>query len=119
MLKLRLGRVEDASVLTELAMRSKAHWPYDESFIEDCREDLTVTPERASDGCLFLGEKDAHIVGFFAFEKSGTEMSHLFVAPEFIGQGFGKQLWDAALDFASKNGWDEFKIIADHDGPGH
>lgn len=39
---IRLARVTEAEILSDLALRSKAHWGYDAEFIEACRDELTV-----------------------------------------------------------------------------
>lgn len=106
----------DASKLSDIAFRSKAYWPYDPSFIEQCREDLTISPERAGSGRIFVAESEEAIVGFYSFSIESTsspEMNNLFVSPDFIGKGIGFQLWEHAINFARSNGWDHFVMDAD------
>jgi hypothetical protein len=44
--EIRKARPDEAGELTELALRSKAHWGYDEAFMASCREELTVRKAR-------------------------------------------------------------------------
>ena len=40
---IRLARRDDLAALTALAIRSKAHWGYDDAFMTACVDELTVT----------------------------------------------------------------------------
>ncbi|MEU4236164.1 hypothetical protein [Actinoplanes sp. NPDC026619] len=42
---IRPARPGEAAALSELARRSKAHWGYDEGFLDACRADLTLSPD--------------------------------------------------------------------------
>jgi hypothetical protein len=44
MLTLRTPRPDEATILTELCLRSKAVWGYDEAFMLACRNELTLAP---------------------------------------------------------------------------
>jgi len=113
--EIRKAKQSDALALSSLALRSKAHWPYDADFLRDCAAELTVSGARAASGLLFVGDINGEIFGFYGFEcdEKEPEMTHLFVHPEFIGRGFGKVLWHHAIDFAKSKGWASFQIVAD------
>lgn len=110
---IRQAQASDASELTALAMRSKAYWPYDADFIRDCRDELTVTRERAGSGLIFVAEAGGQIAGFYGYGSGDPEMVALFVDPPWIGKGVGKKLWAHALEFARAKGWGSFDIMAD------
>lgn len=105
----------DASQLSEVAFRSKAYWPYDDSFLEMCKDDLTISPERAASGFVLVAELEGRIVGFYSFDSSTNppEMNNLFVSPDLIGRGVGFQLWNHAIEFARSKGWNHFVMDAD------
>jgi hypothetical protein len=42
------GRADEAGALSDLSLRSKAHWGYGAAFLEACRDELTLTPEQAA-----------------------------------------------------------------------
>lgn len=112
---IRVALPQDSTQLSEIAIRSKAHWPYDQFFLELCRNELIVSPENIANGNFFLAELNGEVVGFYSFtSRSGApEMNNLFVLPEFIGRGLGLRLWNHAIDFARTNGWDHFVMDAD------
>lgn len=105
----------DAAALSELALRSKAHWPYDDAFIEACRSDLTVSEECAASGFFWLGESAGSLVGFYGFSNDDSDpvMTFLFVEPQSIGQGFGFALWRHAVEFGRSRGWCSFQLTGD------
>jgi ribosomal protein S18 acetylase RimI-like enzyme len=87
---------DDTGVLTELAMRSKAHWGYDARFMELCRAELTMTAARmAEEEIVVAGRTDRELLGFTSFvrEPDGTvEVMNCFVEPALIGTGIGHAL---------------------------
>lgn len=106
---LRAARAGEAGVLSELALRSKAHWGYSPEFIEACRAELSYGEEQLrSEHMRFVVIESAGIViGFYALAgQSGpvVELEALFVEPRFIGKGFGRLLIEDAKSAASAQG---------------
>ncbi len=106
---IRPAIADEATLLSELARRSKGHWGYPEEFLEACREELTVDPEQTSGGrydCV-VAEIDGTIAGFYALEAlSATvvELDALFVEPEHIGRGIGRKLMQDAIRTTAARG---------------
>lgn len=89
----------EAEVLTALAMRSKAYWGYDAEFMQDCVDELKITPDKIKDNPTYLLENARYILGFYMLEPfdhsvndQEIELGYLFVDPNVIGQGCGTQL---------------------------
>jgi len=61
---LRPARADEAPALSELALRSKAHWGYDDAFLEACRAELTVRPEHVAASRVVVATSAARVVGF-------------------------------------------------------
>ena len=115
---IRRARPEEASSLTALALRSKAHWGYDAAFLEACVGALTITPEYIERNPVFVSEKDGSITGFCALlppaEASDTILlDNLYVDPRRMGQGYGKGLWHQAASTARELGYRHLDIFAD------
>lgn len=108
-MELRAACPDDASVVSDLALRSKGHWGYDEAFLEACRADLTWQPGQMH--TVTLAETSGEVVGFFSLV--GSELDALFVAPEAIGQGVGATLLKAALSKARAQGIEAIEFDAD------
>ena len=113
--KVRRARVEEAGVLSDIAMRSKAHWGYDDAFIEACREELTVRPALVEGGGIWVAERDGAILGFLdvRVEDGIAEVYACFVEPDAIGSGAGRVIWDKIEELARDAGVSEIGVDSD------
>ena len=94
---IRAARPEEAPQLTDLALRSKAHWGYSKEFMDSCRAELTVDSARVLSERYqyFVAVDEDSIVGFYALKcaSGGSyELEALFVEPGHIGTGIGRAL---------------------------
>lgn len=108
----------DAGLMSEIAVRSKAHWGYSAEFMADCRDELAVLPGDIESGEIMYSvvEQDQVIVGFYALEKrseSEFELEAMFVEPDRIGSGIGRALMDHAVARASRLGGRKLVIQSD------
>src|SRR5881396_3419913 len=86
-MEIRAARPNEAGLLSDLALRSKAHWGYDATFLEHCRPVLTLTPADLVEQRATVAEVGGRVVGFctLAGEPPEGELSYLFVDPDHIG----------------------------------
>ncbi len=114
-LTLRPARADEAATLSELALRSKAHWGYDDEFLEACRAELTVVRESIVAGDVTVAEVAEVVAGFssLADEPPVRELEALFVEPAFIGRGVGAALFEAFRVAAIEAGVARLRIDAD------
>jgi GNAT superfamily N-acetyltransferase len=113
---IRQASLNEAELLTELALRSKGHWGYDAEFLRDCRIDLTLTPEFIASSPVFVLEEQGSIAGFYSLSAESAEeveLLHLFVEPATIGRGFGKFLFQHAVETARQLGFQRLLIGSD------
>ena len=119
---------ENAGLLTDIAMQSKAHWGYDNAFMRAARHELAVTPKRLSSQQFVyrcLVENEQHIQGFYSlsmqpdchdlasykfdsgnetntknrfYAKAAIELEALFILPNAMGKGFGQALFNHAIN---------------------
>ena len=114
MLKLRLPRPDEADVLTELCVRSKASHGYDEAFMAACRDELTVKLD--SPGRRFaVAEENGRLVGMaqISIEGSTAELEKLFVEPSRFGASVGSELFRWAEAEAAAAGADRMVLDSD------
>ncbi|MFE4449715.1 GNAT family N-acetyltransferase [Streptomyces sp. NPDC056796] len=113
--RVREGRPEEAEALTGLALRSKAHWGYDEAFLAACRDELTVTPGDTAGGRTAVAEEDGRVLGFTALSGEPPEgaLGMMFVEPEAIGRGVGRLLFSHTVAQARRLGFESLTIDAD------
>ena len=113
---IRAATGEDAGILSDLAFRSKAHWGYDDAFMEACRAELTYAPEQLDAGGFWVLEDDGGIRGFYGLVKVSPdtlELEAMFVEPDAIGRGCGRALMAHALDEFRASGLARLIIQAD------
>jgi len=120
MIRIRQGLPADASKLSEIAFRSKAHWGYDDNFMESCRGELTY--DGSDFPATYFGIlEDPITLGFYALDihtKDKIEMTALFIEPEYIGKGYGKALMNHAKIQAKVFGAKELFVQADPNAEG-
>jgi GNAT superfamily N-acetyltransferase len=118
-LRIRRAVEAEAAPLSELAMRSKAHWGYDDAFMEQCRAELTVTPEAIAAGEVWVATDDEdRILGQVQLipesgESRAIELHMIFVEPGAIGCGVGRALWAHAEARARALGGEALGLDAD------
>ncbi len=116
-LTIRKAYSTDAPFLTSLAMRSKAHWGYSPEYMNAFRPELTIQQDWILKHPTFVAESAGHLVGFAGLlqtdEKNTGELYFLFIAPECIGFGYGKNLWDRCLEESRKLEWSSLVIHSD------
>jgi len=97
-LLIRRARPEEAGALTDLVMRSKAHWGYDDDFMALCLPELTVQPAAIAADEVWVAEEAAEgdaPSGILELVpgRDAVELRLIFVAPERMGRGIGAALW--------------------------
>lgn len=107
---------DEAAGISELAVRSKAYWGYDAAFMAVCRVALTVEADYVRQHTVMAADVAGTLAGFYSLADRGAvsvELDMLFVAPEFIGQGYGRALWQHATATARQLGYARLYICSD------
>lgn len=115
---IRPARAGEARLLSELALRSKAHWGYSSEFLEAVRAELSYYEKQLQSEHMrfFVLQRAGRPVGFYALvHRGGTEieLDALFVEPEHIGKGFGRLLIEHAKSVAATLGATKLTIQGD------
>ena len=118
--KIARSQASDADVLTAIAIAAKKHWGYSDEQIEKWREEMTVSEEDIKEDIVFHLEKEGKIVGFYSLSKEDEsfEIEHLWILPEYIGQGLGKILFEHARETAVQNGARHIRAESDPNAEG-
>ncbi|HUT51640.1 MAG TPA: GNAT family N-acetyltransferase [Alphaproteobacteria bacterium] len=121
MSNIRPARPAEARELTNLALRSKAHWGYDAAFMARAAEALTVTPEMISAGRVVVLEDGGGVAALYAlsYEEDGTaELDLLFVEQACLGAGHGERLFAHAIEAARVAGARRLIVESDPNAAG-
>ena len=117
---IRTASPEESSRLTEIALNAKRHWGYPEHWISHWEADLTISPDFIENNHVYVADEDGQIRGFYALciENAKAELEHMWVSPEYIGTGIGKELFLDAMDRAARMNVSEVELSADPNAAG-
>jgi len=115
-MRIRPAKTSDIDELSELTMLSKQSNGYDESFMEQCRDELRVTEARLKDGEVWVAEANV-LCGYACLnvDPDGVsgEVNAFFVHPDWKRQGVGKKLWGKILQRATDQNLERLHLDAD------
>ncbi|WP_343563029.1 GNAT family N-acetyltransferase [Kiloniella sp. b19] len=100
---IRDARADDLREASALCLRSKAHWGYDQVFIDACVEALTLSPEVLEEAVVRVAvDGNGQIIGVCQVLGDADEcwLDKLFIAPEAMGSGLGRKLFDECVRIA-------------------
>lgn len=116
-LRLRPAWHDDGPMLTALALRSKAHWGYDEDFMRACVAELTVTEERILKDTVVVVDDGPRTNAFAMYMLCGEgdtlEVENFFVDPPHIGTGLGRRMMEHATKIARAHSATALELDAD------
>ena len=117
-LRIRLARIHEAYALSELCIRSKGSWGYDQAFMALARVVLEVSPGQVAAGDVWVATRsNGEVAGMVALgpsEQPDTlDLDKLFVEPQCIRTGVGRALLTHAITEARRRGAQRLTILAD------
>ena len=88
--------------------------------MEHWKIELTISPEYIEANQVFVAEDDERILGFYSMtiRQHKAELDHMWVTPEHIGTGVGKQLFIHAMQDAAERNISEVEILSDPNAEG-
>ena len=115
LVNIRPAATEEAPLLTGIAHDAKRHWGYPEHWIEHWHADLTISSDFITNNLVYVAEREKVIIGFYALVvlDQQAELEHMWVAPEHIGSGVGKELFIHAMQTAAGENMSTIELSAD------
>jgi ribosomal protein S18 acetylase RimI-like enzyme len=122
MIRVRAARPAEALELSDLALRSKAHWGYAEVFLEACRAELTIGRDDIEREVVAVLDDDGAMRGFYLLRAqadgdddspSSGELDFFYLDPALIGAGHGRRLWHHMVVSAHQRGYKHIDIHSD------
>ncbi|MFN2499310.1 MAG: GNAT family N-acetyltransferase [Pyrinomonadaceae bacterium] len=117
---IRRAFANDAATLSEIAHDAKRYWGYPEHWIKHWQDELTISNDFVNANEVYLSTSDDEVSGFYALvvRDDKAELEHLWVAPQFIGTGVGKELFLHAMQRAGARDVSEVQITSDPNAEG-
>jgi ribosomal protein S18 acetylase RimI-like enzyme len=120
MISIRRVIPEEAELLSYIAQSAKAHWGYPKRWMEIWAPLLTYSAGYFEENECWAAVLDKDPIGFYTLqEKHGNAwIEDLWVLPEYIGQGVGRQLFLDAISRARQMGYKMLQLEADPNAVG-
>lgn len=120
MVSIRPVLPEEADALTQIALAAKRHWGYPERWIELWTPQLTFSPEYFEANGSWAAVEDGKPVAFYTLLEANeiASIENLWVLPEFMGKGIGRQLFLHAVETARGRGYKALQLEADPNAVG-
>ncbi|MDO6675240.1 GNAT family N-acetyltransferase [Tenacibaculum sp. 1B UA] len=110
------AQIQDADLLTEIALSSKAHWGYSKDQIEKWKNELTVTSKMFAICNIYKFQVNDITAGFYVLHRANIRTSFLdflFISPNFINQGIGSKLLEHAKDYCRRESCAVLNVLSD------
>lgn len=103
---IRTADPTEAPALTDLALRSKRAWGYDDDFMRRVLPDMIVQPEYLVDEHGIVAEDAGVVLGYAIVRVNGESafLRDLFVEPDRFRRGVGRALFTEAVKYARERG---------------
>ena len=120
LVRIRRASAEDTATLTQIAHDAKRYWGYPEHWIQHWQDDLTISPEFVRSNPVYVADREGALLGFYALvlQDDKAILDHLWVTPEHIGGGVGKELFIHAMQNAAGQNVTEIEISSDPNAEG-
>jgi len=102
---IKKAATSDHDMLTNLSFASKRYWKYDESYISQWHDELTITPLYIKKNIVYILTNDNSIIAYYSLVENkkdliidnidiekGWWLEHMFILPTYIRKGNGKKL---------------------------
>ncbi|PCI39739.1 MAG: hypothetical protein COB50_00740 [Thiotrichales bacterium] len=111
----------DLNELNVVMRNAKEYWGYDELFLNRYMEHFAITPAycaSATTKVLIINNKICGIYSLSINKNDQPELDNIFIHPDYIGQGYGKILWQDICKTAKAKGWSILTIWSDPNAQG-
>jgi GNAT superfamily N-acetyltransferase len=111
----RRARPHEGARLADLAVRAKSHWGYSEEFLESARADLAIDADTIRSARIYVVERRSATIGFYGLlgNPPRGRLEWMFLEPDAIGRGYGRWMWNDAMQRAKAAGFVELRIESD------
>ena len=113
----REARPDELPGLSDLCLRSKAVWGYNDAFLDACRRELTLQADELDTTKVVVVEHRYAVAGMVQIKvvRRQADLLKLFVEPDMLRQGIGRQLFAWAVEQARSMGARRLLIESDPD----
>lgn len=116
----------DSKILTDIAFLAKRHWNYPDEYFGIWKDELTITEEYIKQNVVYKASVEDLILGFYSvvgnesefytgeiFVQKGFWLEHIFIRPDYLEFGIGRQLINHAKKNSKTMGINKLLIFVD------
>lgn len=116
----------DTKILTEISFKSKAYWNYPGEYFEIWKDELTISEKYVVENSVFTVEFNQSTIAYYSIVtlenpvsfsgieiQKGPWLEHMFVLPNFIGQGIGSQMVTHLKGICNQRQIHQLRVLAD------
>lgn len=106
----------DLPLINRLMRAGKGYWGYEEEGLDRFMKIFAISDEAYFDKTFgSIMEFPQEIIGYYLFKihEKELELDHFFLDTQFIGQGYGRYLWEHCIEAAYQKGWNTFFFSSD------
>ena len=111
----------DSGLLTSTAFASKKVWGYSDEFMSLWKQELEISEDYISKNTVVKVFHADDFIGFFALKATGNntvEIDHLWLLPNKIKSGFGKQIFQQIREVLRQQGHQKVWLVAEPNAKG-
>ena len=116
-LRIIRAREESLARINDLIARSKSYWGWPAEYLEKALRLHKIEPSYLrSNQCFELLDVTDELAAFLAVAISDAKvvLDNLWVRPDLIGKGVGRQACEHVFRLAREHGWTELWVVPDH-----
>ncbi|MBI9050137.1 MAG: GNAT family N-acetyltransferase [Anaerolineaceae bacterium] len=115
MLTFHQAEIADIEILSDIAIRSKAWWGYDESLMEIFSASPILNSQDIKQKTVIKVCLDDEIIGWYLYTKKDQEVELLefWMSPEYIGKGYGGKMFQHLGNQVKQEGIHSIVLEAD------
>ena len=128
---IRKAKTTEAKLLTDISFAAKRYWNYPEKYFDIWRNELTITEKYIDDNAVFVYLTGGQIVAYYSLAllesdvvinsitiHAGLWLEHMFVLPEHIGKGIGREMFNHMINILKDYDVESIGILADQNAKG-
>lgn len=112
----KAAKLNDAQLLSRTAFVSKQFWGYSDDLMALWKAEIEITEEYILNNEVVKVFDENCFIGFYALkekENKCLEIDHLWLLPNYIKKGYGKQIFSHILGYAKETGVLKLNLVAE------
>ncbi|HOJ79010.1 MAG TPA: GNAT family N-acetyltransferase [Bacillota bacterium] len=103
----------DLDDLNRIAYESEAYWDYDWEYMQRFKAIYRITEDYIKQNPTFILVERDRIIGFYSLlvNAQEVELEFFYIAPQYIGKGYGRRMWTYLIDYCKAEGIKSFFLV--------